>query len=83
METQPDYYNMVPKEYTGEIHHILSMCIGCDHQYFIRVPVEDFNKYLRGEYVQNAFPYLSPDDREMIISGTHPKCFEELFGTEE
>ena len=32
--------------------------------------------------IQDLMPYLSIDDREQIITGTHPKCFETL-GEEE
>jgi hypothetical protein len=38
--------------------------------------------YLRGEYVQTAFKTLSVPLREQIISGVHPKCWEEMFGQE-
>lgn len=30
--------------------------------------------------IQYAFPTLTADEREQIISGTHPKCFDEAFG---
>ena len=33
-----------------------------------------------GAYIQDAFPFLSADLREQLISGTHPKCWTELFG---
>jgi hypothetical protein len=29
----------------------------------------DLFKYRQGEYIQNAFPYLNPDDREFLMSG--------------
>jgi hypothetical protein len=32
-----------------------------------------------GAYVQDAFPYLSAPEREQLISGTHPKCWDEMF----
>ena len=37
--------------------------------------------YIAGQYAQDAFPFLSPEDREQIISGTHPKCWQEMFGS--
>jgi hypothetical protein len=36
-----------------------------------------------GEYIQNAFPDMSIEDRELLISGTHPACWTKLFGEEE
>lgn len=35
-----------------------------------------------GMLVQEAFPELSPDLRELLISGTHPACWDELWGDE-
>lgn len=39
--------------------------------------------YNRGEYAQVAFPELDKALREQIISGTHPKCWEEMFAFDE
>lgn len=36
-----------------------------------------------GEYVQNAFPEKSADERETIMSGAHGKCFDEEFPEED
>ena len=36
-----------------------------------------------GEYIQNAFPDMSAEDRELLISGTHPACWNKLFGEDE
>ena len=33
-----------------------------------------------GEYIQKAFPDMSAEDRELLISGTHPACWSKLFG---
>lgn len=44
------------------------------------VKAVDFDKYLNGAHVQEAFPYLSLGERELLITGTHSKCFDELFG---
>lgn len=30
-------------------------------------------------YVQRCFPTMSADDRELLISGTCPACFDEMF----
>jgi len=36
-----------------------------------------------GELVQNAFPYLSADERELLISGICPTCWDNLFSEDE
>ena len=38
------------------------------------------NRWQAGEYVQNVFPNMTEGEREVLISGTHPACWNELFG---
>lgn len=42
----------------------------------------DFNNGISG-LAQEAFPHLSPDEREFIISGIHPTEWNELFCNED
>ena len=37
----------------------------------------------RGELIQNAMPYLSPDEREILISGICGRCFDEMYGEDD
>ena len=43
----------------------------------------DLAAWKAGVLIQDAFPYLSSNDREMLISGTHEACFNKLFGDGE
>lgn len=58
-------------------------CPFCGHINFISVYDEDYFAWQDGELVQKAFPYLSADDREMLISGICPSCWEAMFPDEE
>ena len=40
-------------------------------------------RWQAGEYIQNAFPDMSMEDREVLITGTHPACCDKLFPEEE
>ena len=40
-------------------------------------------RWMNGAYVQDVFPELTADQREILITGMSPKQFEELFGEEE
>jgi hypothetical protein len=31
------------------------------------------------QHVQEAFPDMSAGDRELLITGTHPECWERIF----
>ena len=42
-----------------------------------------FARWKGGEHVQNVWPEWSPDARELLITGTHPKCWDEIFNEGE
>lgn len=58
---------------------ISKTCRGCDKTYDIEVEQEDFLKWQNGAFIQDAFPYLSVDDREMLISSFCGTCFNDMF----
>ena len=62
---------------------IITACPFCGHANEIEVNEADYWDWQDGELVQNAFPYLSADEREMLISGICPKCWAKTFGEEE
>src|ERR1700753_2800786 len=33
----------------------------------------------KGPFVQNVFPTMEPADREVLITGTHPSCWDKAF----
>lgn len=63
------------KEYT-----IITACPFCRHANEIAINEADFWDWQDGALVQDAFPYLSADEREMLISGICPNCWDGMFG---
>lgn len=57
-------------------------CMVCNKPGEVAVPTEDYKKFKMNEnvYIQDAFPTLSATEREMLITGTHGPCFDNLFG---
>lgn len=53
-------------------------CIMCGRTSELEVSEEGFIKWQGGAFIQHAFPDLTADEREMLITGTHPDCFDEL-----
>lgn len=63
---------------------IITVCPFCGHANEIEVNEIDYLDWSDGELlVQDAFPYLSADEREMLISGICPKCWDSMFGLPE
>ena len=55
-------------------------CPFCQKTAQIEVVAEEFEDWQAGELIQNAMPNLDADSREQLISGTCPKCWDEMFG---
>ena len=62
---------------------IIKHCPICGKEMSVTVKDEDYVKYQNGALVQNCFPYLSPMEREIIITGICPACWDNMFGNEE
>ena len=59
-------------------------CPICHHANEVMVNEEDYLAWaFDGELVQNAFPYLSADEREMLISGICPTCWDKMFDEDD
>ena len=61
-----------------------SIVSGKMYQMDINITPEQLFDFLNGKsgLAQEAFPELSADEREFIISGIHPTEWHELFGNE-
>lgn len=58
-------------DFTGQIHRI-------------KVKKEDVLRWRDGDLIQRALPYLSANERELMISGIPGDIFDNLFcGTDE
>ena len=62
-----------------------SIVSGKMYQMDINITPEQLFDFLNGRsgLAQEAFPHLSVDEREFIISGIHPTEWHELFGNED
>ena len=60
------------------------ICNNCGHLFIINVNKEDFNKNMRHEeYIQDALPYLTAGERELILSKTCDDCYNKMFELED
>lgn len=58
-------------------------CRRCNEVTELKVDFEGFTKWQQGELIQNALPELDVDQRELLISGTCPTCWDEMFPSDE
>jgi hypothetical protein len=58
-------------------------CPFCGDKNTVMVEAQDFMDWRNGKLAQDAFDYLSPDEREIIISGVCSSCWDATFGVDE
>jgi len=58
-------------------------CRLCNGVTDLTVNVEGFVAWQGGKLIQDALPELDADQRELLISGTCPTCWDEMFPPEE
>lgn len=60
-----------------------TVCPSCQKPQMVEVQEADLKKWKDGAYIQDAFPALSKDEREILLSGFCGECWDKLFADEE
>ena len=70
---------MKVKEYGYEVK---VRCVLCKEEQTLLVNRDDWDMYNSPNrpHIQDIFPYLSPAEREMLISGVCETCWNKVFG---
>jgi len=55
-------------------------CRSCQKETSLMINPQDVIDWQAGKYIQDAMPYLSKGERELLISGTCDECFDKMFG---
>ena len=58
-------------------------CPQCDKMSLVRVSDEGFRAWRNGQLIQLAMPELSPSEREMLVTGICPECWEKMWGEDD
>ena len=59
---------------------ITKPCPYCERIQKVAVPESGFKAWKSGTRIQDALPGLTADEREILLSGVCPKCWDEVFG---
>lgn len=58
---------------------IQKICVICAKPNQIHVPDEVVARINAGDFIQDAWPDSTSDEREVLISGSHQECWSNLF----
>ena len=58
----------------------IGISCGCCHKRFeLTMCLKGYKAWKEGMLIQDAFPYLTPEQRELLITGLCTTCFTILF----
>lgn len=55
------------------------VCPKCGKLQTVKVEQSQYYDYMAGKNIQRAFPDLSADEREILMSGICPECWDKIF----
>jgi hypothetical protein len=58
-------------------------CMFCSRSSVLKLDKDAYLRWQAGAFVQVAFPKMGAGEREQLITGTHPKCWDENMGDED
>jgi len=62
---------------------IETRCPFCGAINHVVVSEADYDRWISGALVQNAFPYLTSDERELLVSSLCLDCQKDVFDSDE
>jgi hypothetical protein len=67
-----------------DVYGFTRKCFHCSEETEFCLSYEEYVRlFVNQEHVQDVFPNLGKEEREVMISGTHPKCWDEMFAESE
>jgi hypothetical protein len=86
MTTEPTFTSVAVNHYEldegGRTVHV-TYCPVCKVRNEIKLDRSKFIRWRTSEHVQNVWPELDANDRELLVTGTHPACWDAMFGGDD
>jgi hypothetical protein len=81
-----DFSHNSKNPYVVELrHNLIPRCLHCNKFVNVKLDGSDYFRFfvVGKDHAQDVFPYLTADERELLISGIHPECFAAFIGPED
>ena len=63
--------------------YITPPCFGCGKATALSLDADKVGRWKAGALIQEVWPEKTPAERELLITGTHPACWDALIGDED
>ncbi len=63
--------------------YMTPLCIRCGQRSYVELDRDRLRCWQAGAHIQTVWPDKTPDERELLITGTHPECWDAMFPEEE
>ncbi len=63
----------------GDNTTAVNNCPMCGMENIVELPTEQYEAWVNGAHIQNVAPQLTPEQREILISGICPKCWDKIW----
>lgn len=80
-----DFSNGASNTYLVETRHrLIPSCLHCARFVPVKLDGNDYHRFFvqNADYIQHIFPYLTGAQRELLLSGIHPECWDLWAGEE-
>ncbi len=77
----PTFHTFGPVEgrTDGRTLGVTRRCAMCAQDITVYVKPDDWHRFVDGEsFIQEIFPYLTPDQRELLLNGFCGPCFDKF-----
>ena len=70
---------------TNEPHNYMftGACVYCSQAISVVIAGTELYNYRQGKPIKDAMPSVNSDEREFLMSGICPACWEKMFSTDE
>lgn len=65
----------------GDRVTVTRICQWCSQPAVVEVGLQAFEDWQAGKHAQYVWPSMSIGQREMLISGTHPECWDLMWAS--
>jgi len=71
-------------EFEDDVVVVHNFCVHCKTEGMYQITLAQWNAWqVMGQFIQHVFPDKTPGEREFMINGVHPQCYDAMWAIEQ